>query len=170
MSSGDDEALSWDGDDDPTLAAPGSRARRGRDREDRPGDTAEPADPPSPDQPVATDPAPSHEPAPSREPAPMGNAALVSFGVIGGVYALYVVGWVLGGLRLRDRIETATGAVADMMFQGALWLAVLAPVVWFGTTVYLTRGGPLWRRFAGLVAGIVVLVPWPFVMVGVIGR
>jgi hypothetical protein len=42
--------------------------------------------------------------------------------------------------------------------------------VWFATELVVTRGRRLWVRFAWLVAGVVLLVPWPFIMVGVIGR
>ncbi|MBN9200222.1 MAG: hypothetical protein J0H70_02380, partial [Microbacterium chocolatum] len=33
-----------------------------------------------------------------------GNAALIAVGVLGGVYLLYAIGWLLGGLRLQERI------------------------------------------------------------------
>ena len=206
MSSGDEEALSWEGDDDATPpraprrgAARGSAAPheggadapppgwravgRGSERIAGGDEAADAGDPDAAgadarDVPGAgaLDASPAERrderPAGGREerPASMGNAALVAFGVLAGVYALYTVGWLLGGLRLRDRIEGSTGAVADVMFQGALWLGVLAPAIWFLTTAYVTRGGPAWRRFAGLALGVVLLVPWPFVMVGVVGR
>lgn len=165
--SSDDDALTWDGDEDlkSSEPAPGTPRRslprgwralgRGSAGVAQDGDT-EHAD-------LGAD-------ADDREPEPMGNAALVTVGVLAGVYTLYVIGWALGGFRLRDRIQADTGAVADVMFQGALWLGMLSPVIWFFVTMHLTRRAPLWRRFAGLAIGVLLLVPWPFVMMGAFGR
>ncbi|WP_345750551.1 DNA polymerase III subunit gamma/tau [Microbacterium rhizophilus] len=166
MSSRDDDALSWDGDEDPRNPAPGLREKAGslprgwRAVGRGSGEVSSDDGPPG-------DPAGTTE---SSAPAPMGNVALVSMGVLAGVYTLYVVGWALGGFRLRDRIQADTGAVADVMFQAALWLAMLSPVIWFLVTMHVTRRAAPWRRFAGLAIGIVLLVPWPFVMMGVLGR
>jgi hypothetical protein len=87
--------------------------------------------------------------------------------VLGGVYALYAIGWLIGGLRLQGRAQYL---VFDVMYQGSLWLAVLAPPLWFATTFLLTRGRRAWVRFAWLAAGVVLLLPWPFVMIGAVGR
>ncbi|MGK9221013.1 MULTISPECIES: DNA polymerase III subunit gamma/tau [Microbacterium] len=172
MPSRDDDALRWEGDDDPTLDARSETA-------------AEPGEKAAPDAPGEKD-DPSVLPAGWRavgkgrdavttadagdEAAPLGNVALVSLGVIGGVYLLWTIGWFLGATRLRERIEQSTNAVADFMFQGSMWLAIASPLLWFAVTWLGTRRAPLWRRFAWLAAGIVLLVPWPFVMVGVVGQ
>lgn len=160
MSSDDDEALSWDGDEDridtPAPRTPASLPRGWRAVGK--GSDAVPAD--SGASPAAAD---------ADAPAGMGNAALVSFGVIAGVYALYVVGWALGSFRLRD-VQTAGGGVADIMFQAAMWLGIAAPLIWFFVTIHATRGSAPWRRFLGLALGILLLVPWPFVMMGAVGR
>ena len=66
--------------------------------------------------------------------------------------------------------QTAGGQVADVMFQGAMWLGMASPIIWFFVTVYVTRRSALWRRFLGLGLGILLLVPWPFVMMGMVGR
>ena len=58
----------------------------------------------------------------------------------------------------------------DAMYQGSLWLAVLAPVLWFATVFLLTRAARAWVRFAWLAAGVILLVPWPFVMIGAVGQ
>ena len=54
-------------------------------------------------------------------------------------------------------------------YQVALWLAVAAPALWFVTAYVLTRGSKSWVRIVWLIAGLVVLVPWPFIMVGAVG-
>ncbi|MGN8552803.1 UNVERIFIED_CONTAM: DNA polymerase III subunit gamma/tau [Microbacterium sp. SLM126] len=181
----DDEALSW-GDDDPTLDV-GSRG------EDAVAQTpSEPVQPSQPSEPAApadtvvlpdgytvvgkagvsvadTDlPDNAGDSGDSDDDAPgMGNAELISLGVLGGFSVLYAVGWLIGGLRLQG---TAEFLVAPLAYQVSLWLAVLAPLVWFATVLLLTRGGRRWVRFAWLVGGVVLLVPWPFIMVGAIGQ
>lgn len=178
----DDAALSWDGDDDPTLDV----RTPAPDPAEPPTDVTAPA-------PDAADTAPeplsdgytalgkgsaaytagavaadeADTPASVDEPAPIGNAALVALGVLGGVYLLYTIGWIVGGLRLRD---VAVFLVSPAAYLPAFVLAVLAPAIWFTTTYVLTRFTKTWLRFAWLAAGAVLLVPWPFIMVGAFGR
>jgi len=175
-----DEAFTWEGDDDPTLdqgaeqvddtAAPAVA--------DAPADTASvgrPDDPAVPDESVAplVDGPTEHDDASAsaapvaapveEEPRRMGDVALVSLGVIGGVYALWTAGWVGTVLRM----QSLTGG--DAMFYASAVLAILAPALWFAAVWALTRRRPVWARFAALLAGAVVLVPWPFLMLGAVG-
>jgi len=163
----DDDALSWAGDDDPTLVA---------------------APAPDPDEPPTAAPAPhtrivsddltassDDEPAALLGAAPggtvdetapaaaMSSAALVSLGVLGGIYLLYTIGWIVGGLRLN---EISGFIVAPSASVPAVIVAILAPAIWFVVVFALTRTRPAWQRFAWLVAGAVLLVPWPFAMLG----
>ncbi|MBD7956662.1 DNA polymerase III subunit gamma/tau [Microbacterium sp. Sa4CUA7] len=158
MARPDDDALSWDGDDDPTLAAApaatplptGYRAvGRGSERlgETRQADAAD-------ETPALNEP---------TGPAPMGNAALVGVGVFTGIYLLLSLGWVLGAGRLQLVAQLFLDPVA---YQVTMWLAVLAPPLWFGTVWLLTRRSKLWLRLVLLAAGAVLLVPWPFVLSG----
>jgi len=159
MARPDDDALSWDGDDDPTLdtGAPASVVKPTPDTATQP--TADAA---------TTEPATSEAVPPAEgERAPMSNAMLITIGVLAGFYAIFTIGWVIGGLRLRD---AAHYAVADVAFQGPLWLAVLAPALWFSAVYLLTRHTESWVRLLWLVAGAILLVPWPFVMVGAVGQ
>ncbi len=102
----------------------------------------------------------------------MGNAALIALGVLGGVYLLYTIGWIVGGLRLQDVIPflLPETAVARVAYAFALWIAVAAPAIWFSATVLLTRRSRSWVRFVWLAGGVVLLVPWPFAMIGAIGQ
>jgi len=176
----DDDALTWDGDDDPTLDH-GAAAEPEDELETRPASTtaelpkgftavgkgSETLD--STDAPAAgsVPEGSSEAPAVTAGRQPMGNGALIAFGVLGGVYALYAIGWLIGGLRLQGRAQYL---VTDVMYQGSLWLAVLAPLLWFATTLLLTRTSRAWLRFTWLAAGVVLLLPWPFVMIGAIGQ
>lgn len=158
MTSDSEEALGWEGDEDPASAGAalpsGSkrRADHGRrvDRSARTGPVAE---------------SESESDEDSERPA-LSNTMLLITGVVGGVYLLYAVGWVIGGLRLQP---LARFFVADAMFLPWFVLAVASPLLWFLAVWILTRGRAAWVRASFLLLGVVLLVPWPFVTVGVIG-
>lgn len=156
----DDDALSWAGDDDPTLAP---SLPEGYKAVGRGADAVAQADGPA----SASEPKPQGPPSPDSAPAPGGNAALIAYGVLGGVYLLWTIGWIVGGLRLQG---TAQFLVSGVAYQVALWLAVLAAPIWFGVTVLFTRASRTWVRFVWLAVGAALLVPWPFVMVGAVGQ
>lgn len=158
---GDDDAFRWEGDD----AAPSPVKK-----------ASAPAAKPTPEPAAA---APASEPlaegwhavgkgsetvgddAAAGEPAPLGNVALVSMGLLGGIYLLYTVGWVLGGIRMFDAGVFLVPAYAVVP---VVWVAIAASALWFGATMLLTRHSAVWVRFVWLVAGVFLLVPWPFVM------
>lgn len=98
--------------------------------------------------------------------APLSSVMLLFVGVLGGVYLLYTVGWVIGGLNMKP---LANLIVADAMYLPWFVLAVAAPALWFLVSWVLTRGRAAWIRMLLLIAGAVLLVPWPFVMLGVSG-
>jgi hypothetical protein len=157
----DDDALSWGGDDDPTLdtAAPKS------------ADIAATA---LPDGYAAVGKGSGdvgHVDADGTvtmpgEPEAMGNAALVSLGILGGIYLLWTIGWIVGGLRLQP---IANFLVSPAGFLPAFWLAVIAPAIWFAVVVVATRSSVTWIRILWLVVGAILLVPWPFIMIGAVG-
>lgn len=170
----DDEALSW-GDDDPTLDAgptlPAGYVAVGKGSErisptSAPAADAEPGAVPD----AAAADAGQARPDDETDAAPAAgasNAALVILGVFGGVYALESIGWIIGGLRLQQYAEFL---VAPLAYQVSLWLAVLTPLIWFVTVLLLTRGGRSWVRVLLLAAGALLVLPWPFIMVGAIGQ
>lgn len=156
-----DDALSWEGDDDVSERRAGPTAAR------RSGATARrtPRAPAPVGAPDRTDAGPGDEDEDSA-PAPLSTAMLLITGVVGGIYLLYSVGWVVGGLRLQP---LARFFVADFMFLPWFVLAIAAPALWFLAVWVLTRAKASWIRVALLLLGAVLLVPWPFVTVGVIG-
>lgn len=156
---GDGDALSWHGDDDPTLdtgvetarepAAPARapRARRGRE-----------AGPSAPVARAVDVPGDEHV-----EQAALGSVALVVLGMIAAAYLLFAVGWLIAALRLQ--------AVSGLPVAGATLAAIgiaaaLAPIVWLAAVLVITRRSRTWVRFAWLVAGVILLVPWPFIGTG----
>lgn len=101
-----------------------------------------------------------------RRPQPLSTPMLVLVGVIGGIYLLYTVGWIIGGFNLQG---SALFLVPAVMYQAAVWAAVLAPALWFIAVWLLTRRSASWIRVIGFIAGAALLVPWPFVMTGAAG-
>lgn len=170
----DDDALSW-GDDDPTLdtgrALPPGYVAVGKGSETISPTSAAgtDADTAARGDAAATEDLPERglDRADGDSSAPASNAALIILGVFGGVYALESIGWIIGGLRLQQYAEFL---VAPLAYQVSLWLAVLTPLIWFVTVLLLTRGGRSWVRVLLLVAGAVLVLPWPFIMVGAIGQ
>lgn len=163
MSTGrDDDALRWDGDDDPTLvSSPASAAPEAEPLALPDGFTAVGKD----SEKVGHIEADGEVVMPG-ERAPLSTAMLLALGVLAGVYLLFTIGWVVGGLRLQG---TAQFLVSPVGYQAALWLAIAAPLLWFVAAYVLTRAAKTWVRLVWLVAGLVLLVPWPFVMVGAVG-
>lgn len=165
----EDEAFSWEGDDDPTLRV--DSAREPDDESDQPdqepvalpvgftavGRGADDVGRVEPDGTVVM----------AGDPKPVGSAALVAIGILGGVYLLFTLGWILGGMRLEGTAQFLVSAGAYLV---AVVLAALAAPVWFATTYLLTRSSRTWVRITWLIIGALLLIPWPFIMTGTVGR
>ncbi|WP_349899413.1 hypothetical protein [Parafrigoribacterium soli] len=124
----DDEALSWDGEADPTHV-----------------------DSTTPDAAVAG----------NAGFAPgVSSPMLVVYGVFGGIYLLYTVGWLIIALRGS---QTTGVPLNDIMLHLSTLLAVVAAPAWFIATLALAPTRRTWVRIAVLVLGILVLIPWGFV-------
>ncbi|RZS57474.1 hypothetical protein EV141_1187 [Microcella putealis] len=132
----DDAALRWDDVDDASYDLRGEPAR---------------------DEQVA--PATDTRLDEARQSRPV--AAVAATGVFGGVYLMYVIGWLIGVAQLplsgRDLLQEIT-------YQFAEFLAIVSPIFWFVTTLVLTRDGSAVHRFGWLALGTLVLVPWPFLL------
>lgn len=169
MTSDSDDALSWDGDEGETPRKPAPKTPASEHPEPS-APVEHPADAALPDGWSAVgrgSAAVRHVDDEAEEERPaLSTAMLLLLGVVGGVYLLYSVGWVVGGLRLKP---LANFFVADAMFLPWFVLAVAAPLLWFVASWVLTRGRAAWVRVGVLLLGVVLLVPWPFVTVGVIG-
>jgi hypothetical protein len=139
----DDDALRWEGDEDPTLA---------------PGWKAVGKAVPLEGQPTAPESGGEQTNA-TKQP---GSAELVILGVLGGVYLLYAIGWLITATAAPPQLADP---VAQFMYSLGRWLAVAAPALWFATVLWLAaerrRARLLW-----LIAGAVLLVPVPFLLRG----
>ncbi len=92
------------------------------------------------------------------------NGTLVLVGLLAGIYLLYAIGWFIGG----GRIEPATETLLDRVgFVVAFWLSVALPILWFATSMLATK--KTWSRITALLIGLVLCIPWPFIVVGAWG-
>ncbi len=188
----DDDALSWGGDDDPTLdvgdkrvpeAVPHDRVglepreQGGAQRASGEPEPLQPAPEPEPLQPAETATSRRPQVAPptvqddavaadddtdADSSAPLGNVGLVGIGMVAATFLLFALGWLFAGLRLRELGLPIPDVTVIALTAGA----VLAPLVWFVAVLVLTRSWRTWQRFLLLIVGIVLLVPWPFLSVG----
>ncbi|WP_067245767.1 hypothetical protein [Microbacterium resistens] len=163
-----DEAFRWDGDepDGPAPVLPAGWKAVGRGSEDVRTEPDRPATEPPTERATEATAEDGGEDGEADEPAGLSNAMLLVTGIIGGVYLLFAVGWIVGGMRLSP---LAGLLVPAPMYTPAVWLAVAAPLLWFVAAWVLTRGKASWIRVLALVIGMVLLVPWPFVMFGLVG-
>ncbi|MET4781640.1 hypothetical protein [Glaciihabitans sp. UYNi722] len=127
----DDEALSWGGEKDPTHV-----------------------DSPQPAEPEPSDGAEEVQPA-------LSSVALVTFGVFGGIFLLYVVGWIIAVQRMAGSLGNP---FFDFMNRLGEVLAIASPAAWFVGVLFLTRECRTFVRVLWLLLGIVILVPLPFIL------
>lgn len=174
----EDDALRWEGDDDPTLApgwktvGPPVAATAGgagsAAASDAPGETAATAataaevgaaataaEVGAADTDADADEADDDRAAPAPQ---TGSVELVVLGILAGVYLLYTIGWLITALRTS---APGVSIVSDAMYALGLWLAVLAAPCWFALAL---RAGGRRARLAWLIVGVVVLAPLPFVL------
>ncbi|GAA2241690.1 DNA polymerase III subunit gamma/tau [Herbiconiux moechotypicola] len=158
----DDEALGWAGDDDPTLTPVGVPERET-------SASASPAPATAPARKTVLDEAEEAEDlAAERElaaaeaaGAQMSSFALIGFGILGGVYLLFTIGWIISFGRYEQPIDVDFTVLSHRV---ALALAVAAPPLWFVVTLLVGQRADIRYRFLWLVIGMLVLVPWPFLM------
>ncbi len=175
MSTEDDEALAWAGDNDERLTTGSTSKSPVRKRRASPSSSSEVVAPMasgsatdvSAQRVVGESWTPS-EALPStdtsgaeEEDAPKGlsSAALVTFGILGGIYLLFTVAWVLTAVRNPIQIEDALGSFT---YNAGLWMASLAAPAWFGAVIMFGKARSLWWRFSLLLFGAALFIPWPF--------
>ncbi|MCS5734966.1 hypothetical protein [Herbiconiux daphne] len=164
----DDDALGWAGDDDPTLSPVGVPER---DAAPAAAPGPSPASAPTPARRTVLDEAEDAEDrAAEKELAEaeaaskqLSSAALIGLGVLGGIYLLYTIGWIVSFGRYVTPAEMSFGVFSDLI---ARTLAIAAPPFWFVATLLITQRRDVRYRFLWLVIGVLVLVPWPFLLGG----
>ena len=173
----DDDALRWAGDDDPTLAPGWKAVGKAVPLNDATLATDAPTSADVSGDAVALDAAASDEAQgdatagalattgqrrSAAAAAQAGSAELVVLGVLGGVYLLYSIAWLIWATTPAPELGDP---VAQFMFGLGRWFAVLAPALWFVAVLWLAAGRRR-ARLLWLIAGAVVLVPVPFLLRG----
>ncbi|GAA4664855.1 hypothetical protein [Frondihabitans cladoniiphilus] len=91
----------------------------------------------------------------------MSSTMLVVHGVFGAIFLLFAVAWLKS---ISNVAPSFASPLADWMWRIGTWFAVASPVIWFLATVYLVPVAKPSRRFVWFVVGVVVLIPWPFLI------
>lgn len=91
-------------------------------------------------------------------------ALLIAYGILGGVYLIYTLGWVTSIVRLNAVRAQFADPLSEIMFQFGEFLAIASPVIWFAAVFLLSRGRRPIVRLSWLLVGLVVVLPWPFVL------
>jgi hypothetical protein len=100
--------------------------------------------------------------APDKAQTPA--ALLVTYGILAGAYLIYTIGWVVSVTRLASVRSVSNDALAEIMFQLGEFLAIASPALWFVAVFLLTRGRKPLVRLLWILAGLVAVLPWPFVL------
>ncbi|MEP6479710.1 MAG: hypothetical protein ABJB03_09985 [Rhodoglobus sp.] len=100
-----------------------------------------------------------------EEPKPATSSfALVTYGILAGAYLIYTLGWVIG---IQKNSPTLADPFANFMYHLGEYLAIGSAAVWFAAVFLLTRDRKLVVRLLWLVLGLLVVIPWPFLLGGV---
>lgn len=94
----------------------------------------------------------------------MPAALLVTYGILAGGYLIFTLGWLTSILRYNDRYSASTEPLNAFMFGLGEILAIASPLLWFAAAILLTRGRKPFLRLVWLLVGLVVVLPWPFVL------
>jgi hypothetical protein len=117
----------------------------------------------APETPVATQATPAK--VERVEPAKPAQSSffLVMYGVLAGIYLIYTVGWLVGMHHVASTGGSALAVIAAAVAQG---LALASPTLWFLTALHLTRKRSAVSRLLALISGLIVVLPWPFILLG----
>jgi hypothetical protein len=88
---------------------------------------------------------------------------LVTYGILAGMYGLFVIGWIISINRSAIVLSDALG---QLMFQAGQALAIAAAPLWFTAVFILTRKNRAFTRLLWLLLGLVLVAPWPVIVGG----
>lgn len=102
-------------------------------------------------------------PAPPATASSISSSSLIIYGIFGGIGILFTIGWIIVATSF------GIGQVVDPVaaFMGGLGnvLAVMAPFFWGLATFVVTRNdSSIAPRMLWLLAGVVVLAPYPYLL------
>jgi hypothetical protein len=173
MSTEDDEALSWVGDNDERLTAGATSTSPIRKRRESPSSSSQDKTEPStalggesggkPGAKTDVKPDTAAE-ADADLPRGISSGEGIALGVLGGIYLLFTAAWIVTALGNPVQIEDPVGS---FMFVFGLWLAAAAPALWFAAMLVMGRRRSFLWRFAMLALGAALVIPWPYLIRGV---
>ena len=91
-------------------------------------------------------------------------ALLITYGILGGAYLIYTLGWVVAVTRLNGVRGASSELLSEIMFQFGEFLAIASPALWFAAVFALTRSRKPIVRLLWILVGLVPVLPWPFVL------
>jgi hypothetical protein len=153
----DDDGLHWAGDDDPTLTPPIQAGTGPTERVEAEPTVLEQAE-------LAEDAQVEAELAAAQKAsAQLSSAALITLGIIGGIYLLYTIGWGIVVARTTVTFFPLDSVFLEVCFRIGQFLSIAAAPLWFVSTLLLTQRRTWRSRLGWLLLGVFVLVPWPFI-------
>jgi len=89
-----------------------------------------------------------------------------TIGVLAVLYVVWALMWVVG-LARTPALVTGTG-FDDLMYQVGVFLAYISAPLWFVGVVWLGTQWSQKARTGVLLLGLIVLLPWPFILPAVL--
>ncbi len=80
----------------------------------------------------------------------------------GGLYVIWALGWVLG--LANQTVQPLDGVLDQVMFRVGDFLAYIATPLWFVGVLWLGTNWSVRTRASVLLAGLIILIPWPFIL------
>lgn len=136
------EALSWAGDQEADLLRP-------KNIKDSPSETA----------------AANRSEQKTLDPLPAPSAWPVIFGVFGGIYILYVVGWALHIFTHQVPHYDVLSAIMGELSEA---LAIVGPIFWFFAVLVIVPAKRPVMRLIWFIIGSLVMIPWPLIISAVV--
>jgi hypothetical protein len=103
----------------------------------------------------------ANEPLAAPESTSRNSVQLVSYGILGAIFVLYAIGWaiaLIGG-------EVPSGdTLTTVMRAFGVGVAIAAGPLWFACVYLLTRHNRLPIKLLWQALGVIVLIPWPFIV------
>ena len=96
------------------------------------------------------------EPPPEREPGTVLTA------ILGGLYVMWGLAWVIG--LANQPLQPMLGILDQVMVRFGEFLAYIATPLWFVVVLWLGSSWSVRARAGALLLGLLVLLPWPFIL------
>lgn len=104
--------------------------------------------------------------ADSRSHDPPSSGLTWTVGLLAVLYVVWALGWVVG---LAQTPALVTGsALDDAMYQVGVFLSYISAPLWFVGVVWLGTSWSDKTRTGVLLAGLLILLPWPFILPAVL--